>query len=87
MFMKAKYAASKHRIFATPKLYYSDTWNRISKVKVHAENKMHWVIGRGEINFWFDSWFNNAPLYTLASREITYPSISVAQGLADTSLW
>jgi hypothetical protein len=75
----SKYASNKNLCLASTKLRYSDSWNRLSSIKVAAANHILWILGRGDLNFWYDSWFNAQKLNTLARGEILNPNLIVRE--------
>ncbi|XP_073133317.1 uncharacterized protein [Henckelia pumila] len=43
----------------------SASWRRMMKIRNHAESKIGWRIGDGDISFWFDTWYPDGPLSSL----------------------
>ncbi|KAG6527455.1 hypothetical protein ZIOFF_009557 [Zingiber officinale] len=43
----------------------SPYWCRFVKLRNYGENNIGWIIGNGEINFWYDNWLDSGPLYLL----------------------
>ncbi|KAG6538374.1 hypothetical protein ZIOFF_003490 [Zingiber officinale] len=41
----------------------SPCWRRLVKLRNYGENNIGWIIGNGEINFWYDNWLDSGPLY------------------------
>ncbi|KAG6534067.1 hypothetical protein ZIOFF_007948 [Zingiber officinale] len=41
----------------------SPCWRRLVKLRNYGENNIGWIIGNGEINFWYDNWLDSGPLH------------------------
>ena len=56
-YMRCKYAK---QIFSSAQMCYgSAAWKRMNKVMLLADVHIAWIIGEGNVNFWYDKWFGD----------------------------
>ncbi|KAG6476887.1 hypothetical protein ZIOFF_066135 [Zingiber officinale] len=65
IFMSRLYCGDASPCVVSLKKNASPYWRRLVKLRNYGENNIGWIIGNGEINFWYDNWLDSGPLYLL----------------------
>ncbi|XP_047943058.1 uncharacterized protein LOC125189874 [Salvia hispanica] len=78
----AQYLFQKYCSISFPLVIYrsnrfSPMWRRLFKVGDICREHVRWVLGNGNISFWYDSWVLNLPLVSLCSSTPSSPSLKV----------
>lgn len=69
-FMKSKYW---HLIYTSYGLFNgSSVWKQLVLVRPVAENNMVWIVGRGDMNFWFDKWLDGLKIDIVMHVSVCY---------------
>lgn len=63
--MRLKYCSNCHPTYALVRPQSSHYWKALASVRDTAEDNIHWVIRKGEVNFWVDSWLPKGQLLYL----------------------
>ncbi|XP_075091705.1 uncharacterized protein LOC142171892 [Nicotiana tabacum] len=61
-FMLSKYGSRYHPVAKKPSTGTSDSWKQMCKIKHKVEEHMIWLVGNGEVSFWYDNWTSLGPL-------------------------
>ncbi|XP_071921874.1 uncharacterized protein [Coffea arabica] len=80
-FMHAKYIRGRHpSLVQVPRPPWS--WRRLEQVRERAEQQIHWCIGKGFIDFWYDRWLVDSPLADVVSM-VDSPHMLVTEYFGD----
>lgn len=58
---------------------FSPMWRRLFKVGDLCREQVRWVLGDGNISFWYDSWVSSSPLVSLCVSRPALPSLRVCE--------
>lgn len=60
--MLAKYCRRHHLVIKKAGKGASHSWKQLCKIKDKVEEHLVWLVGKGEISFWYDNWTVEGPL-------------------------
>ncbi|KAH0745955.1 hypothetical protein KY285_007612 [Solanum tuberosum] len=84
--MEAKYFNNMHPIKAQWSRGQPQSWKVLCNIKEEVDKNIIWIIGRGEVDFWYDNWTNISPLYLLFPDNVQQQQISIKDVYID-GMW
>ncbi|GAA0139563.1 hypothetical protein LIER_01081 [Lithospermum erythrorhizon] len=61
-YMKIRYFPNAHPVLVGVPSYAYPISMQLVSIRPQAEDQIHWIIGKGEKEFWIDSWLDSGPI-------------------------
>lgn len=79
--MKAKYMVRNHPVKAKWQRGQASSWKALCSSGEVIDHNILWIVGKGEVSFWYDNWSNLGPLYQQIDNNTDISNLQVKEVL------
>ncbi|XP_059294764.1 uncharacterized protein LOC132047797 [Lycium ferocissimum] len=85
-FMKAKYFQDTHPVAVKWRKGQSLCWKELCKIREEVEENIIWILGEGQLSFWYDNWSRQRALFKMMEEEVHIVDIRLRE-VIEGGIW